>query len=136
MPAIEGVIETILYVDDLDRARKFYEDILKLEKMFDNDIMRVYKAGRSVLILFKRGGAKQDMKFENGNIPAHDGSGRMHMAFAVAAAELKPWEKIFGDNGVAIEGRMKWPKGGESIYFRDPDGNLLEFATPGLWENY
>ena len=37
---------------------------------------------------------------------------------------------------VAIEGRTKWPRGGESIYFRDPDGHLLELATPGLWPGY
>ena len=34
--------------------------------------------------------------------------------------------------GIAIEGRTKWPRGGESIYFRDPDGHLVELATPGL----
>ena len=28
------------------------------------------------------------------------------------------------------------PGVGTLAYFRDPDGNLLEFATPGLWENY
>jgi catechol 2,3-dioxygenase-like lactoylglutathione lyase family enzyme len=71
-----------------------------------------------------------------GNIPAHDGSGPMHMAFAIAADELAPWEKLLGEHGIEIEGRVKWPKGGTSIYFRDPDGNLLELATPGLWENY
>ena len=37
---------------------------------------------------------------------------------------------------IAIEGRTKWPPGGESIYFRDPDGHLLELATPGLWPGY
>ena len=26
--------------------------------------------------------------------------------------------------------------GGESLYFRDPDGHLLELVTPGLWPNY
>jgi len=27
-------------------------------------------------------------------------------------------------------------RGGHSIYFRDPDGHLLELATPGLWAIY
>jgi hypothetical protein len=29
-----------------------------------------------------------------------------------------------------------WPEGSTSIYFRDPDGHLLELVTPGLWPNY
>ena len=36
----------------------------------------------------------------------------------------------------SLEGRTEWPRGGVSVYFRDPDGHLLELATPGLWEGY
>jgi catechol 2,3-dioxygenase-like lactoylglutathione lyase family enzyme len=98
--------------------------------------MRAYRVGRSVLLLFRRGGSNHNTQMKIGNIPAHDGSGPMHMAFAIAASELASWEKLLGEHGIEIEGRVKWPKGGESIYFRDPDRNLLELATPGLWENY
>ena len=27
-------------------------------------------------------------------------------------------------------------RGAVSLYFRDPDGNLGELVTPGLWANY
>ena len=27
-------------------------------------------------------------------------------------------------------------RGGQSVHFRDPDGRLLELATPGLWPGY
>ena len=46
------------------------------------------------------------------------------------------WEDRLGRHGVAIEGRTAWPRGGQSLYVRDPDGHLLEFATPGLWATY
>ena len=69
-------------------------------------------------------------------VPPHDGSGPLHIAFAVSAEELAAWEQRLAAHGVEIEGRTKWRRGGESIYFRDPDGHLLELATPGLWTVY
>jgi catechol 2,3-dioxygenase-like lactoylglutathione lyase family enzyme len=136
MPAIDGVVETAVYVDDMERAKEFYEGTLMLDVMFQDERMRAYKAGRSAFLVFKRGASDKNTVMKIGNIPAHDGSGRMHMAFAIASDELEDWEKLLEQRGVAIEGRVEWSKGGTSIYFRDPDGNLLEFATPGLWENY
>jgi catechol 2,3-dioxygenase-like lactoylglutathione lyase family enzyme len=136
MPAIDGVVETAVYVDDMERAKEFYEGTLMLDVMFQDERMRAYKAGRSAFLVFKRGASDKNTVMKIGNIPAHDGAGRMHMAFAIASDELEDWEKLLEQRGVAIEGRVQWPKGGTSIYFRDPDGNLLEFATPGLWENY
>jgi len=49
---------------------------------------------------------------------------------------LTSFELALRDAGIAIEGRTQWPRGGHSIYFRDPDGHLLELATPGLWKGY
>src|SRR5262245_38748624 len=71
-----------------------------------------------------------------GTIPPHDGHGPLHMAFAVAADALPQWEQGLREQGVAIEGRTDWSRGGHSIYFRDPDGHLLELATPRLWSTY
>jgi len=56
--------------------------------------------------------------------------------FAIAAAELAAWEKRLGEHNVAIEGRTDWPRGGKSVYFRDPDNHLLELVTPGVWAIY
>ena len=58
------------------------------------------------------------------------------MAFAIAADALGEWEQHLARHGIAIEGRTDWPRGGRSIYFRDPDRHLLELATPGLWAIY
>ena len=71
-----------------------------------------------------------------GVIPGHDGTGPLHVAFAIARDDMAAWEQQLEARGVAIEGHTDWKRGGRSIYFRDPDGRLLELATPGLWTIY
>jgi catechol 2,3-dioxygenase-like lactoylglutathione lyase family enzyme len=137
MPKLDGVLETALYVDDLDRAVRFYADILALEPLYrDSRLCAFSVGGRSVLLIFPRGGALETVRMPGGTSPPHDGSGPLHVAFAIGKDELPEWERRLAANAVAIEGRTKWSRGGESIYFRDPDGHLLELATPGLWAIY
>jgi catechol 2,3-dioxygenase-like lactoylglutathione lyase family enzyme len=136
-PKLERVIETCLYVDDLDRAARFYERVLELGLLTSDARFRAYNVGgKSVLLLFQRGATLETVHMPGGNIPPHDGHGPLHMAFAIAADELAQWEQRLRDEGIAIEGRTRWSRGGHSIYFRDPDGHLLELATPGLWATY
>jgi catechol-2,3-dioxygenase len=127
MPKLDRLLESSLYVEELARSVRFYESVLGLEVIAsDAERLRAMGvAGRQVLLLFQKGAS-----------PDHDGDGRLHVAFAIPAAELAEWEKRLAECGVAIESRTTWPRGGESLYFRDPDGHLLELATPGVWSLY
>jgi len=137
MPKLNAILETALYVDDLARARAFYEDDLGLPLLFENPRMCAFDVGgRSVLLLFLRGASAQDMATPGGTIPGHDGQGPLHMGFAIAAEELAAWEERLRERNIPITSKVTWPRGGTSLYFRDPDGNVLELATPGLWATY
>ena len=137
MPKVNGILETCLYVDDLARSERFYEDLLGFPKMHgDSRFAALNVAERDVLLLFKRGETTQPIETPGGIIPPHDGVGRNHLAFAISAAELNSWEDYLAGKGIAIESRVHWPMGGISIYFRDPDDNLVELGTPGLWPIY
>ena len=92
--------------------------------------------GRGVLLLFRRGESRETIALPGGTIPPHDGAGPCHVAFAIAADALSAWEAELDRRGIGIEARTTWPRGGTSLYFRDPDGHLLELATPGLWRGY
>ncbi|MEP9353184.1 VOC family protein [Xanthobacter sp. KR7-65] len=136
-PPLGRVVETGLYVDDLARARRFYEDVLGLSPMLADARFVAYPVGETVLLLFLRGTADEAIALPfGGAIPPHDGGGRLHFAFAAAAADIESWRARLTALGVAIEGEVHWPKGSTSLYFRDPDGNLAEIASPGLWANY
>jgi catechol 2,3-dioxygenase-like lactoylglutathione lyase family enzyme len=131
------VLETALYVDDLERAARFYESVLGLSVLTSDARFQAYDVGgRSVLLLFQRGATLETVRMTGGTIPPHDGHGPLHIAFAIAADELLAWERRLEEAGLPIEGRTTWPRGGHSLYVRDPDGHLLEFATPGLWRIY
>ena len=137
-PPLLSILETSLYVDDLDRAAAFYECIMGLSPLHCDDRLRAYNVSdRSVLLLFVRGGTVQPVQTGGGLIPPHDGSGQLHMAFAVTHAALPLWRAHLETAGIEIESKSDWQRGGHSLYFRDPDGNLLEVAaTPGLWEGF
>ncbi len=137
MPQLTDLKETSLYVDDLERARSFYVDILGLEVLWsDERLCALDIAGRHVLLLFLRGASNEEIQLPGGVIPAHDGSGPIHAGFAVDREDLPAWESHLQTASVEIVSRVSWPRSGQSIYFRDPDGHLLELLTPGVWTIY
>lgn len=137
MPRLNRIVETALYVEDLDRASDFYEVGLGLTPLLKTKTLFAYDVGgASVLLLFLRGASLETQSSGKGSIPPHDGCGPLHIAFAISAEELAAWEAKLEQLGIAVEGRMQWDRGGTSLYFRDPDGHLLEVMTPGLWRTY
>lgn len=137
MPRINGLLETALYVDDMERSVAFFRDILMLSPMLQSERLTAFDAGgRGVLLIFKRGASAADTRSSNGIVAGHDGSGPLHMAFAIAEDSYDEWHRHLADAGVKIRGEMNWQRGGRSLYFEDPDGHVLEMATPGLWPTY
>jgi catechol 2,3-dioxygenase-like lactoylglutathione lyase family enzyme len=129
MRPIDRVLETILYVDDLAAAERFYGEVLGLELDSRKDGLFVFfKCGNGMLLLFEPAAASTGR-----NVPAHGAHGPGHVCFAIAEAALDGWRQRLEAEGIAIEQEMTWPRGGRSFYFRDPAGNSLELATPRIW---
>lgn len=136
-PPIQGVLETAIYSDDLARAAAFYGGILGLQRVLDTPRMLTYVvAPAQVLLVFRRGSTREDSETPEGLIPGHHSEGPAHFAFAIASADYSAWKERLGASRIPIRSEAIWSRGGRSIYFDDPDGNVVELATPGLWPNY
>ena len=128
-PSIDHLLEAALYVDDLDRAEAFYRDILGMELIGKEAGRHVFfRAGQGVLLLFN---PKTTLK--EGPFPSHGTNGSGHAALGISTSSLDAWRKRLSEHGVEIEKEVTWPKGGTSLYFRDPAGNSVELVTPGCW---
>lgn len=131
------MLETSLYVSDLERSRSFYTQLFQFPAMVqDQRLCALDVCGRQVLLLFQKE-ATGPLPTPGGLIPPHGGDGaRLHVAFAIGRDDLDPWERRLAQGHISIESRVQWPRGGKSIYFRDPDEHLIELASPGLWPIY
>jgi catechol 2,3-dioxygenase-like lactoylglutathione lyase family enzyme len=137
MPQLTGIVETALDVVELATSREFYERVFGFEPMVADERFCAYPVdNRQVLLLFEQGGSLLPVETAGGVIPPHGGSGEYHLAFSCAPEELPKWEDHLAAVNVPIESRVHWDRGGDSLYFRDPDGHLLEIATPGIWPIY
>ncbi|HXV31311.1 MAG TPA: VOC family protein [Sinorhizobium sp.] len=133
-PALEGILETALYADDLDRAEAFYGTVLGLERITRAGNRHVFfRCGDGVLLIFNPAETVKPPAAGALAVPPHGTKGSGHMCFRVAPQALDAWKAKLKAAGVAIEADIRWPNGARSFYFRDPAGNSLECAEPGLW---
>jgi catechol 2,3-dioxygenase-like lactoylglutathione lyase family enzyme len=130
-PKTNGILESSLYVGDLPRSIRFYQETFGFSviKEFGERGCAIRAGTQQVLLLFKKGASRAIQS-------PHDGDGELHLAFAVPSAELASWESWLETRGIVVEEKTKWELGGTSLYFRDPDRHLLEIATPGTWPVY
>jgi catechol 2,3-dioxygenase-like lactoylglutathione lyase family enzyme len=127
---IKAVVETAIYIDDLQAAETFYGTVLGLRVIGKEPGRHVFfRVGEaSVLLTFL---AEATLKGDQ--LPPHGASGPGHFALGIEAEAFDAWRNLLQVNGVSIEKEVEWPKGGKSLYFRDPAGNSVELVTPGVW---
>jgi len=124
------VLESVLYSEDLSAARQFYVRVLGLSEIFcelerhlflrcDNSVVIVFRASKTVI--------------PDAGVPPHGTIGAGHLAFSASEDEIESWRQRLEANGVSVVEEIRWPNGAHSIYFHDPAGNVLEFATPSLY---
>ena len=130
VPPVLAVVETAVYAADLAAAEGFYAGVLGLPvagREPDRHVFfRVGDAG--MLLVFNPAATRT-----GGDLPLHGAAGPGHFALGVRAAGLDGWQARLAASGVEIEEELAWPRGGRSVYVRDPAGNSVELVTPGVW---
>jgi len=129
------ILESALYVTDLDAAETFYAQVMGLERLGKVDGRHMFfRCGDGVLLLFNAEATttppKPDAKLP---VPPHGTVGQGHLCFAGTTDDISDWKARLESKGVTIEADFEWPQGGRSIYFRDPSGNSIEIAEPRIW---
>ena len=94
VPRVSSVLETSLYVTDLDRACAFYQRVFGFERfVHDGRMCALGVPGSQVLLLFHHGSTNEPAPVPGGFIPPHHGSGELHLCFAIPFGELAAWEE-------------------------------------------
>lgn len=129
-----SILETVLYAHDLVAIEDFYRCALGLEPFAVVPGRHVfYRCGEQMLLIFNPDATRHPPKPGALPVPPHGMEGQGHVCFRVSAEDLDAWRAKLPGLGIDIEADFEWPKGGHSIYFRDPAGNCLEFAEARIW---
>lgn len=156
-PRPSHILETCLYVRDMNKSTTFYTEILGLEPQIQSPRLTMFPLDNTTLILFQLGMTASDSVSDNGIVPGHGpdektvgslttgGSdqdtelGKLHTHYCLAVSspiEVEVWEKYLRSKEVKLRGVMNWQRGGRSIYFEDPDGHIGEIGSRGIWEHW
>jgi catechol 2,3-dioxygenase-like lactoylglutathione lyase family enzyme len=132
---IAGVLETCLYAPDLDAVERFYVDVLGLEPFAREPGRHLFvRCGAGMLLVFDPARTSTEPGSVGGvAVPAHGTRGPGHVCLRIEAGALPAWRERFERAGVAIEAEIAWPRGGTSLYVRDPAGNSVELAPAIIW---
>jgi lactoylglutathione lyase len=118
---IRSLDYTVIFARDMRAMREFYETTLgfPLHKELSPKWIE-FRIGLNILALTVRGAL-----FDDPSPPA--GALSLQMAFKVAPDEVATCASTLKERGVKIvSGPTDQPFGHRTLFFRDPDGNVLE----------
>jgi glyoxylase I family protein len=116
MVEVTGIDHIVLHVTDIERARKFYTDVLGMSVYRQNDRQVFLRAGGQGVALFRK----------HGDAALQTGNDMNHLALNVTDGSYETLKAQLEMHGVAVSGR---PGEDRCIYFQDPDGHRLQLMV-------
>jgi catechol 2,3-dioxygenase-like lactoylglutathione lyase family enzyme len=116
---------TCLITGDVERLVNFYENILRIKAKRSGADYAEFTTGASVLAIFSF--AAQEKYIPGSSQAAANHS--LVLEFQVANADQE-YRRLRSIVQTWVKPPTSQPWGTRSIYFRDPDGNLVDFYSP------
>jgi catechol 2,3-dioxygenase-like lactoylglutathione lyase family enzyme len=115
-----GIRHVALRVRDLQRSLDFYTRLLGMHVEWQPDPENAYLSGGSDNLALHQ--------VRNGTAATDASPGLDHIGFAVSkSAEVDHWAELLEAEGVELAQKPRTHRdGARSMYFRDPDGNLIQ----------
>jgi catechol 2,3-dioxygenase-like lactoylglutathione lyase family enzyme len=127
------IVETSIYSSHLEKMKEFYVDKLGLELVSEQKGRHVFlKTDRNMLLIFNYRVTASEKETSHG---APFPPLMVHVAIEIEPSEYEEAKDLLEKNNIQIEKEIVWENDNrsESIYFRDPAGNLVEFITRNFW---
>ena len=124
MPSLDTLIRsldyTIIFTRDMAAMRAFYAETMEFPLQRELGPQWIeFRVGSTILALTERG-----MMFDDAPTPA--GALSLQLAFRVAPADVAGVRSLLAAKGIEVSEIVDQSWGHRTMFFRDPDGNVLE----------
>ena len=120
LTAVRQLNYAIILCDDLERMKAFYRDLFAFPVVSESETGLTFRAGPVLLSLRKRTRG-YDGRGVRADLPG------VQLALLVSPSEVDVCYRQLVNKGVQIlEPTTDQPRGHRTVYFADPEGNMLE----------
>lgn len=121
LTAVKQLSYAIVLCDDMERMKAFYRDLFAFEVDSESETSLAFRAGGEVLMALRERTRDYDGRGVRADLPG------VQLAFLVEPDEVEQcYQQLLAKGVEILEPPTDQPRGHRTVYFADPEGNMLE----------